>query len=65
MKPLERFLSLLFKPLRMALCVRVIGFACNAHFADVAYKNMHKDMRNDGVKSAVCVLSQVVLLVHE
>ena len=49
----------------MTLFVRAIGFACNAGYADVAYKNMHKDMRNDGVKSAVCVLSQVVLLVHE
>ena len=65
MKPLERFLSLLFKPLRMALCVRVVSFACNAHFADVAYKNMYKDMRNDEIKSAVCGLSQVALLVHE
>lgn len=49
----------------MALCVRAIGFACNADFANVAYKDMHKDIRSDGVKSAVCGLSQVVLLVFE
>lgn len=49
----------------MTLCVRAIGFACNADYADVAYKDMHMDMRSDGVKSAVCGLSQVVLLVFE
>lgn len=53
----------------MTLFVRAIGFACNAGYADIAYKDMHKgmhmDMRSDGVKSAVCGLSQVVLLVFE